>query len=189
MPGVTIEVEIKLAVPSLDDVRMRLSQCGARRISAGLETNTLYDRTDGALRRMDAAVRIRTFDDDHTERTTTMTYKGPVQQSAMKRRREIELTVSNADAAAAFLEAIDLQPVFAFQKKRERWRHDDCFIDLDQIPELGTFIEIEGPDETAIAAIQKSLALDNFTHLSESYPRLLAQAHPGRTDFRFDQAE
>jgi predicted adenylyl cyclase CyaB len=184
---VTVEVETKLAVPSLEQVRMKLQSLDAEKIMAGLEINTLFDRPDGSLQCADAAVRIRSCTDHTGQQIDTMTYKGPVQPGAVKRRREIEFTVSDPAAAANFLQAIELHPVFTFEKRRERWALNHCFVDLDQLPEIGTFVEIEGLTEAAIAAVQRTLQLDGINHISESYPRLLGRFDPGRTGFRFPQ--
>ena len=46
--------------------------------------------------------------------------------------------------------------------------------DMTIMPDLGTFVEIEGPDEATIHRVQKTLGLETCTHVSESYACLVA---------------
>jgi len=51
----------------------------------------------------------------------------------------------------------------------------DCEVALDQLPLIGDFVEIEGPDEAKIATVQKSLGLTDLPHITESYASLVAK--------------
>ena len=73
----------------------------------------------------------------------TLTFKGPLEASAFKKRREIELAVSEADGMRRLLEAIGFVEVLRFQKRRESWRLDNCRVELDEVPRLGRFVEID----------------------------------------------
>jgi hypothetical protein len=44
---------------------------------------------------------------------------------------------------------------------------------LDELPLLGCFVEIEGPDDKAIAAVQTDLGLADSAHIVESYAALI----------------
>jgi adenylate cyclase class IV len=44
---------------------------------------------------------------------------------------------------------------------------------LDNLPQLGTFVEIEGPGEKEIEIVQKELELDSLPHIHESYAHLI----------------
>ena len=72
-----------------------------------------------------------------------------------------------------FLAAIGYKKALAFQKKRQVWRLDRCEVALDCLPLLGSFVEIEGPDENKIAGVQKKLGLADLRHIPESYAVLM----------------
>jgi len=44
---------------------------------------------------------------------------------------------------------------------------------LDELPLLGGFVEIEGPDGGKIADVQKELGLGNLRHIQDSYASLM----------------
>jgi adenylate cyclase class 2 len=60
-----------------------------------------------------------------------------------------------------------------YQKKRQVWRLGGCEVALDELPLLGTFVEIEGPNEKKIADVQKKLGLEDLPHIHQSYAALM----------------
>jgi adenylate cyclase class IV len=72
-----------------------------------------------------------------------------------------------------FLAAIGYKKTLLFQKKRRVWWLDRCEVALDRLPLLGSFVEIEGPNEKAIAGVQKKLGLADLPHIPESYASLM----------------
>ncbi len=71
------------------------------------------------------------------------------------------------------LKALNFVQVLSFQKKRESWEFDGCKIELDELPHLGLFLEIEGPTDAAIATIQEKLGLADAAPIKESYVGML----------------
>ena len=71
--------------------------------------------------------------------------------------------------------ALEYEKVLVFEKKRRIWRLGDCKIALDELPLLGSFVEIEGPDDKKIADVQKNLGLADLPHITESYASLVAK--------------
>ena len=61
----------------------------------------------------------------------------------------------------------------SIEKKRRLWRLSDCEVALDELPLLGCFVEIEGPDERTIADVQKTLGLSLLPHIQKSYAALM----------------
>jgi adenylate cyclase class 2 len=74
--------------------------------------------------------------------------------------KEIQLTIDNFDQADAFLRALGLQPNVYQITKRESWTWQDCEIELDHWPWTKPYVEMEGPDETALKALAAKLGLD-----------------------------
>jgi len=58
------------------------------------------------------------------------------------------------------------------EKKRRLWQFGGCSVALDQLPLLGAFVEIEGPDDETIADVQQRLSLADLPHITKSYAQL-----------------
>jgi adenylate cyclase class 2 len=63
--------------------------------------------------------------------------------------------------------------VLVIEKKRRLWRLDRCEVALDQLPLLGNFVEIEGPDDESITKVQNSLGLSDLPHIPKGYASLI----------------
>ncbi len=171
-----LEVEAKLRVESHDAVRQALVGAGAAPLGAVMETNHILDADDGSLRAAGAGLRVRVSaplqDDDAT---VTLTYKGRRERSALKRRPEIEVVVAEADTTLQLLARLGYVERVVFAKRRESHRLSSCRVELDELPLLGCFVEIEGPEEESIQRVQALLGLSDLPHLSRSYVSMLVE--------------
>jgi len=171
-----VEIEAKMAVEDHEPVRRALSAHGARQISRVLEINRILDTSDHTLQSAGMGLRVRVNHNLATDRQeTVLTVKGPLKAGPLKSREENELIVADADAALRFLEALGYRPVLTFQKRRETWELADCKVELDELPKLGRFVEIEGPGEAAVLAVRESLGLGEKSVIRASYVALLVQ--------------
>jgi adenylate cyclase class 2 len=102
-----------------------------------------------------------------------ITFKGPRKKGRFKQRQEIQFEVGDPRPAEQFLAALGYGRALVFQKSRRVWRLGKCEVALDKLPLLGTFVEIEGPDEKKIAEVQKKLGLADLPHIPESYAVLM----------------
>jgi len=127
--------------------------------------------TQGAGTGGQAASGIR----DGGDTTATLTYKGPVIPGPIKSREELEVVVGDADAVAEILRRLGFVHILRFQKRRESWSFQGCRIELDEPPHIGLFVEIEGPDAAAIAAVQRAIGLSDVPHVQASYVRMLME--------------
>jgi adenylate cyclase class 2 len=169
-----VEIEAKMKVDSLDPVRERLKAAGASPIGEYLETNTFFDTDDRSLLAADQGLRIRRARVQSSgEEFVTITFKGPRQHGKLKSREEIELTVGSFDAASRLLESLAYRRVMSFQKKRQSWKLKDCRVELDELPQLGVYVEIEGPSEDAVLNIRELLQLHDRGLVKASYVALL----------------
>ncbi|UCG15266.1 MAG: class IV adenylate cyclase [Phycisphaerales bacterium] len=170
----SVEIEAKLKVASLAPVRDRLGQAGARFIRTAAERDLHYDSPDGRFRAADSVLRIRSLTVHRgTAAASTLTYKGPRLPGRFKCRPEVELEISDAGAAARLVEALGFILISTIEKRRETWELLGCRVELDEVPYLGTFVEIEGPDESRIADAQQTLDLADLPHVKEGYVTLL----------------
>lgn len=169
-----VEIEAKMKVPDLATVRTRLRECDGKFQSSVLETNTFFDTEDRSLLARDQGLRLRhTRDAQTTAEAATITFKGPRLHGALKSREERELTVGSAKDAMALLEALGFSRVLTFQKRRESWLLHGCRVELDELPYLGVFVEIEGPREQTVIMVRETLHLADHPLISASYIALL----------------
>ena len=166
------EIEAKLKVSSLEDVERGLRDCRASYKRETVQTDCYLDTGDGQLRRSDRALRLRRDKSDGDERSI-VTYKGPKEKDDYKKRVEIEFEVDDAEAAGALFEAIGYRKALAFNKRRRLWQLLGCEVALDELPLLGVFVEIEGPNSGAIARVQEMLGLGEIPHIMDSYATLI----------------
>jgi len=173
----TWEREVKFWVQDLHRLRQRLDAQGARLLQPRThEYNLRFDTPDRALSRSRQVLRLR--QDQHT----TLTYKGPTTaQTSVAVREEIELQVSDFRAARRLLERLGYQVVLEYEKYRTVYEWDAVQVMLDETP-LGDFVEVEGPDTTAIRRAAEALGLAWEHRITASYAglfeRLRDRLHP-----------
>jgi len=170
-----LEIEAKMAVDNLGVVRTRLQQCGAKRLGAFAEINAFFDTDDRSLMAADKGLRLRvnrnveTGVEDHI-----MTYKGPRQHGPLKSREEVELAVEGSAEAGKILECLGFLKTLSFEKRREAWELDGCEVVLDELPHLGTFVEIEGPDDQSVLGVRQKLNLADRALIRFGYVAMLS---------------
>jgi adenylate cyclase class 2 len=168
-----VEVEIKLRVGSVAEMRRRLARAGARRLGRRREEDTLYDTRAGTLKRRGELLRLR-----RRGGRALVTYKG--RQAANRRykmRCEIEFGVSNPDGFRAALEALGFRPWFRYEKYRTSYRLPrlpGLAVELDET-QIGTFLELEGAPK-AIDRAARLLGYGPADYLVVTYYALFLQA-------------
>ena len=169
-----VEIEAKLKVDSLQEIKRKLAKLGAEFLEEQLQTDYYFDDADRTLTKTDRCLRLRRQLTGRDEKMF-LTYKGAKEKDNFKRRREIEIEVKDGDSAGKLLSALGYEKVLALEKRRRVWRLGECSVALDKLPLLGDFVEIEGPDGERIADVQRSLGLADLPHIQESYAVLVAE--------------
>ncbi|MCH7721117.1 MAG: class IV adenylate cyclase [Planctomycetes bacterium] len=179
-----LEIECKYRVESHEPIRRALADAGASCDGRFRETNHIYDTPESTLRSAGCGLRLRIWEPESGGASITeLTYKGPIQPGSMKTREEQEVTVSDAEQMQAILGSLGFVEVLRYRKSRERWRLDDCRIELDDVPLLGTFVEIEGPTESTIRQAATRLELPRNSTVKDTYiPMLLEACRQGHLD-------
>jgi len=167
------ETEAKLKVDSHEEIITRLGEAGARFLGEQLHTDIYFDDAQRSLTKADKCLRVRISVVGGKERFY-LTYKGPKQIDDYKKREEIETEVKDADALQELLAVLGYEKALSFEKKRLLWRLGQCGVSLDQVPALGMFVEVEGPNGAAIADAQDKLGLGGQAHIQHSYATLIA---------------
>ncbi len=170
-----IEIEAKVRVPHFTQVRRRLIRLHAVQVRDTIETNVIWDRPDEELRRKNARLRLRNRTDLlHGQNDIVLTYKGPREKhQAYKSRPEYELHVDSLPDATLLLKALGYEEVFRYEKRRESWALADCVVELDSVPHLGRFVEVEATNEDAIEAVLDKLGLADEPVIQRGYVGLL----------------
>lgn len=164
---------------------------GARRGPVIEQFNRFFDTPQQAIQRADQGLRVRVETrSDRPEPLTTITHKGPRAPGELKTRRETELCVGNLDRATNLLIALGFVAILSFEKRRARWLYEDCRVEIDELPHLGYFVEIEGPAEQCVLELRHTLNLHIEPLLTQTYPALVSEyisAHKiKRTHLEFD---
>jgi adenylate cyclase, class 2 len=160
------EIETKFRVAERSALEARLRSLGAAGTPPEAETNVLFDDAARSLRATGCALRVRTV-----AGRGLLTFKGPAEVAAgVKSRVELESAVGDPGSVAALLEALGYRAWFRYEKRRAAWTFRDPsrpLVVVDETP-LGTFAEIEGPDE-AVRALAKELGVGEADFIAESY--------------------
>ena len=174
------EIEAKLKVDSLLEVEQKLNDLGAEFLAEQLQTDYFFDDASTSLTTTDRCLRLRRQSAAGNERFF-LTYKGAKEKSNLKKRQEIEVEIIEADSSQKLLSALGYEKVLVVEKKRRLWQLAGCSVALDQLPLLGDFVEIEGPNDEAIRDVQESLDLSDLSHIAKSYALLTIEELNKRT--------
>ncbi len=171
----SLEIELKIKIDDPAPLRDRLAACGATPVSRVAEENHIFDRADQSLYAAGCGLRVRATTDLDTPgpQAGTLTFKGEQQPGPYKARTELEVGVDRPATACAILEALGYVRVLFFEKRRETWRLGDCTVELDEVPRLGWFVEVEGPTEAVVTATAQTLSLDVQRAIKDTYIALL----------------
>ena len=172
----TIEIEAKIRVESLAPTAEKLSEAGAKFECEIVQTDTFFNDVENKLAGSGIGLRLRRQIGSETEKVI-LTYKGPRKKAMFKSRREIEVRISPEDFSSMvkLLEMLGFEKVLVFEKRRKLWRLDGCDVCLDEVPMLGSFVEVEGPDEYRITGVLNKLQLSGLEHINKGYARLMRE--------------
>jgi adenylate cyclase class 2 len=142
-----MEREVKLPFDSVEQARETIGRLGARLLRPRrLQDDVLYDTDVNQLLAGGSVLRVR-----RDGPTTVLTWKGPVQPSAMKLREELETTVGDGTVLEHVLVELGFTPRFRYQKYREEYALDHLIVAIDDTP-IGVYVELEGTEEAILAA-------------------------------------
>jgi adenylate cyclase class 2 len=181
-----LEREIKLKFDSASEAREAILAAGATLIRGRrLQEDCLLDTPDEQLRIRRCVLRVRI-----EQGRSVLTFKGPVQPSAMKLREEHETIVSDGATLLSLFRELGYEVWFRYQKYREEYGGDDVIVSLDETP-IGTFVEIEG-GERGIHDMARALGRQPGDYLIDSYRTLYWQYRADHgvesTDMLFEDA-
>src|SRR5450759_407956 len=133
-----IEIEVKASVEDPKQLERSLIEFGATPIGIETQADTYYNAPYRDFGTTDEALRIRVEDGK-----SVLTYKGPKMDKVSKTRKEVETEIKDIDGMGNILSSLGFFPVATVSKKRKSFRVGDFFISLDEVRDLGHFIEVE----------------------------------------------
>jgi adenylate cyclase class 2 len=171
------EIEVKVPLDDPTDLRSRLRVGGARRTGYVLETNRILDAADRGLLAEDRGLRLRTSRclEGGEQLRATIAFKGPRAAGVLKARDELETAVADPAVIAAILERLGYREVVVYEKRRETWQIERCEVSIDELPRLGWFVEIEGPNPGSITQACRRTGIDPQAALRETYVEMAAR--------------
>ena len=132
------EVEIKAYLDDITSVETRLQQLDAIFQKTIHQSDTYFQHPIRNFAQTDEALRIRISDNQ-----SYLTYKGPKLDSSSKTREELELKIHEPDKTSEILKKLGFSTVLIVKKTRKIYSMDDIIISLDDVDDLGYFIEFE----------------------------------------------
>jgi len=171
-----LEIEMKFPVLDFQAIEQRLRSWGASPESPLEEADHYFKAPDRDFAKTDEALRVRRIGTKNR-----VTYKGPRQPGPAKTRTEIEVGLAD-DASAAddfcrLLVCLGYRPTAVVRKQRIGYRLQrgsfDLEICLDQVEQLGRFVEVEivAPEDKLAAAQQILQAVAGELGLANSERR------------------
>lgn len=171
-----LEIEVKAYADDLKRVEETLKKMDAHFVKKVYETDTYFNHPARDFAETDEALRIRAAGGK-----SYLTYKGQKVDVQSKTREEIEVEIKDADTAALLLAKLGFTPVAVVKKVRILYKLGEYDICLDDVEEVGTFVEIETSGENMEERRDAALALLERLNLKKyerkSYLELLLENH------------
>ena len=178
------EVEVKVAIEDINEMRQRLIDSGAKVLNSEVQIDMYYDHPCRTFVKTDEAVRIRTRSPLDEQGLATsfapneLTYKGPKLDETTKTRVEYSVGIDDTDQLNSILESLSFKPIAKVTKKRTFFEHRNITISIDDVEDVGIFLELESiaheKDEMdsakrVIFEILEELGIDAEQTIRDSY--------------------
>lgn len=197
------EVEVKVPADH-DTVRAALDEMGGERLGVVAQADTYFNAPHRDFAETDEALRVRVTGDVPTgvqeatladtleaalrgtdaAPTSRVTYKGARVDDASKTREEFETGVDDGETVRTVFERLGFAPTATVKKVRARYRVDGFTVALDDVADVGTYVEVEtdveseneisGACEEAFGVLRE-LGLDPEAQVQTSYLGLLLE--------------
>ena len=183
----TYEVEVKFLLSDKDAIRKAIIDAGGIKLNTQYQSDKYYDHPCRSFPETDEAVRIRHM--KHIEGTTKeglaltsgeLTYKGPKVDKKSKTRIEYNVSLKEEDleSMSQILLNIGFKYIADIIKEREFYEIEGITASLDDVANVGSFIEFELIAEgkhgmqaarDRILNLVRSMGLDEKDMIRDSY--------------------
>jgi adenylate cyclase class 2 len=134
-----LEIELKARVDSLGPVRALLRKKGALSCGRVHERDIYFNAPDRDFKATDEALRVR-----YSGGKAVLTYKGAkIRDLKFKAREELSTAVESGEVTGEILARLGFTRTAEVNKWRETYTLGSATVMLDEVEQLGTFVEIE----------------------------------------------
>lgn len=137
----TTEIEIKVLDICQKNIENKIQKLGAHLQGDWLMETLIFDYPDRRLTQNKSYVRIRSEGEE-----IKCTYKTPLgAQDQHKIMQEHEVTINDTTSMKNILLGLGLEVILHFEKKRKHYVYNEFVFDIDTLPNIPTYLEIEAP--------------------------------------------
>jgi adenylate cyclase class 2 len=177
-----IEVELKFRLPNTEYLLPFLQQNATLKTESFQKDNYFAPshRNFFATKPINERLRIR-----ESSKENSVNYKNRKEKDGENQNYcdEYETTIESPEAIKNIFLALDIKPIIVVNKQRKTFLYRDIEIALDEVDELGSFVELEmkGAFESTDEAKEKlyivaqELGLQKDWQDNKGYPRLLLE--------------
>lgn len=165
-----LEVEIKAKI-EIEPIKKRLAELGAEFINRTHQKDVYFRHPCRDFKKTDEALRVRNVKDKYF-----LTYKGSKLDPETKTRKEIQIRIEKG--IFNFLKSLGFSAAGEVEKWRSFYQWKDLKIYLDEVKELGNFLELEGTswkDKEKMFEILEKLGIEKRNLTRKSYFELLEE--------------
>ena len=134
-----IEVETKLKIHDIERLTERIKGLKGEYKGEKTEMDLYFDHPDIRIFRSGSALRVR-----DANGVCRLTYKGPKKDDETTSREEIEFGIESAREMQKILAELGFYVLCEVKKQRKTYLLGDLIVTLDDVEDLGEFIEVEG---------------------------------------------
>ena len=166
------EIEVRFLEINKESLVKKLLEVGAKDFGEVMLEEIIFYDPEGKWKDQEKRVRLRKSSDK-----IKISYK-EIKEKTIDGTIEIEFEVSDMSEAEKFLEKVGLSAFRHQQKKRHTFELSDVVIDIDTWPRIPTYVELEGPSESAIKEVAEKLGLE-WTDVSFELPSHIIEGKYG----------
>ena len=181
-----IEVETKLKIDGIEHIEERVKELMGDYQGEKTEIDLYFDHPDIQILSGGGALRVRDSNGKYR-----LTYKGPKKDDETTSREEIEIGIESAREMIKILDELGFYEICEVKKLRKTYLLNDLIITLDNVADLGEFIEVEGKASNdrefeekkgEIFKLLKKLGLSTEEISQRSYLEMLLREKKGLSD-------
>lgn len=168
------EVEVKILEIDTEKVKKKLKEIGARKEFESRVEYCTYDFEDGRFRRNGGYLRVRKINGK-----VEVCFKEKVESAKCKVRDETQFVTNDFESITKLLCKVGMHKVHNGYKYRESYRLDDIKYEIDYVPGVPPYIEVEGEDEVQVAKGVEILGF-NMGEVSKLSGRKIERIYHGK---------
>lgn len=162
-----LEIEIKTNMLP-EQIEDKLLELGAKMLRKEKQIDTYFKHPCYDFKTRDEAFRVR-----EVRGKFYLTYKGPKIDRETKTREEIEIEVESK--IFTLLERLGFTPLKKVIKRRKVYQWQKLKIFIDQVEDLGEFLEVEADKKEELFQLIDQLGIPRSSLIRKSYLELLME--------------